>query len=606
MRVRAGDFLLINKIMSGILNQERQGMTNKETVRFDQDVEILLRDGTKTYADVYRPSKLGKYPVLLTRTPYDKSSAASKTGTVDAVLAASQGYAVVIQDVRGRYSSKGDFYTFSNESLDGYDSIEWAASQSWSSGKVGMYGGSYVGATQWLAAKSNPPSLTAIAPMITASDYHEGWAWQGGAFELGFNLSWTIGPLTSSNWENLSNKLDIPGKYKEKLTYAKDNLPEFFEHLPLSTLSILENGLAPYYYDWLNHPEYDDYWKDLSIEDHHPQITTPALNIGGWHDIFLGGTIRNFSGMRSNGATRRARDGQLLLIGPWVHGDTGVMAGSYGYGSISSRDSADIKGRVLSFYDRWLKEEDNTDPFEKPVRIFVMGSNEWRDEETWPLERAINTNFYFHSGGSANTLNGDGFLSQTTPDLEPYDSFLYNPYNPVPTKGGGLCCDDNYMRSGVYDQREIEGRQDVLVYSSPVLVEDLEVTGPVNVTLYASSSAVDTDFTAKLVDVDTRGFARNLTDGIIRARYRKSRDCASNITPGDIVKYEIDLWATSNVFLAGHSIRIEISSSNFPRFDRNMNTGAPIGQDSEPIAALQTVHHSRDYPSHITLPLVPS
>ena len=579
-------------------------MTIRTSIRFDQNLEVTMRDGTKTYADVFRPAADGQYPVLLTRTPYDKSSAASRSGGLDAINAASQGYAVVIQDVRGRYSSEGEFYTFVNETEDGLDSIEWAAAQPWAAGKVGMYGASYVGATQWLAARSEAPSLAAIVPTVTASDYHEGWAWQGGAFELGFNLSWSVGSLAHGNWNTLSAQLGLSNSALENLISSKDNLQPEFQHLPLSEMEVLKNGLAPYYYDWLSHPEYDEYWQKLSIQDNHNKIQIPALNIGGWHDIFLGGTIRNYTGMKSSGGNQSARDGQRLLLGPWVHGNTGTLAGSYNYGTSSSRDKENIHGRTLSFFDKYLKGETAKEPIDKSVRIFVMGINEWRDEEEWPLDRAVQTKFYMHSRGGANSLRGDGILSQDTPANEPPDSYHYNPQFPVPTAGGGLCCDDVFMQNGVFDQRPIEQRSDVLVYSTPPLEEPLEVTGPISVTLYASTTALDTDFTAKLVDVDTSGFARNLTDGIIRARYRKPRQSASFITPGDVVEYSIDLWSTSNVFLKGHQIRIEISSSNFPRFDRNLNTGGEIGSELAFVSALQTIHHSSEFRSHVTLPIV--
>jgi putative CocE/NonD family hydrolase len=260
---------------------------------------------------------------------------------------------------------------------------------------------------------------------------------------------------------------------------------------------------------------------------------------------------------------------------------------------------------MLRYYDYWLKGEDNGVPDDSPVRIFVMGDNVWRDEDEWPLSRAVSTKYYLRSGGRANTLNGDGTLGQDAPGDEPPDVFVYNPIDPVPTRGGGLCCDPTYAASGVYDQRPIESRSDVLVYSTPPLERDVEVTGPVSVTLYASSSAPDTDFTAKLVDVEPCGYARNLTDGIIRARYRKPRQPASPIEPDQVYEFNIDLWATSNVFKAGHRMRLEVSSSNFPRFDRNANTGAPIGTDATFVSALQTVLHTREHPSHVTLPVVP-
>ncbi len=576
------------------------------SVTFDYNVPILMRDGVTTYADVFRPRVDGPVPALLQRTPYDKTAPSNRTGTLDVIRAASHGFAVVVQDVRGRYASEGEFYTFFNEINDGYDSVEWVASQPWCSGKVGMFGVSYVGATQWLAAKSGAPSLAGIAPGVTASDYHEGWAWQGGAFELGFNLSWAMGALAAANWANLSQRLRLRSEDQERLIAAKDDLTQWFQHLPMGEMSELQNGLAPYYYDWLAHPEYDDYWKAVSIEESHADIGIPAFNFGGWYDIFLGGTIRNYERMRRLGATDLARSGQRLTIGPWIHGGSPLsVSGEYNFGTRAAGAAIDLMGEMLRYYDHVLLGEDNGFTDDKPVRIFVMGENVWRYEDEWPLSRAQTTSYYLHSGGKANSLEGDGALSVEPPGEETPDAFVYNPINPVPTVGGGLCCDPAFMANGAFDQRWVEGRQDVLVYSTPPLPQDVEVTGPVTVTLFAATNASDTDFTAKLVDVEPSGYARNLTDGIIRARYRNPRQPASPIRPGAVYEYEIDLWATSNLFKEGHRIRVEISSSNFPRFDRNTNTGDDIGEAEAFVPALQTVYHTAEYPSRIELPVVP-
>ena len=581
-------------------------MAGPYPVRFEPDIPVMLRDGTITYVDVFRRDVSELFTALLQRTPYDKSSVLSRTGTLDSIRAATSGYAVVIQDVRGRYSSDGEFYTFVNEIDDGYDSVEWVAGQSWCTGKVGMYGPSYVGATQWLAATSKPPSLVAIAPGVTASDYHEGWAWQGGAFELGFNLSWAIGALSSANWDNLSRRLLLRPEQKDSLIEAKDDLTASFRSLPMQDLPHLRGGLAPYYYDWLAHPEYDDYWRRICIEEYHSEITVPAFNFGGWYDIFLGGTLRNFTRMSQMGATEQARGGQRLVIGPWVHGGSPTnVSGEYGFGTSASSLAIDLQEMTLRFYDYWLKGEDNGWADERPVRVFVMGENVWRHEDEWPLRRAQVASYYLHSGGKANSLNGDGLLSPEMPGDEPPDVYVYNPIDPVPTRGGGLCCDPAFLPSGAFDQRPIESRPDVLVYSTPPLDRPVEVTGPVQVTLHASSSAPDTDFTAKLIDVEPSGYSRNLADGIIRARYRQPRQPASLIQPGQVYEYTIDLLATSNLFKQGHRIRVEISSSNFPRFDRNTNTGEAIGSDAGFVSALQTVYHTPEYPSHIKLPIVP-
>ena len=581
------------------------------SVKFEQNVPVELRDGTMTYADVFRPDKSGRFPALLQRTPYDKSLPFSRSLSIDSVRAALSGYAVVIQDVRGRYTSEGDFEPFQNEISDGYDSVEWLAAQPWCDGKVGTFGGSYVGATQWLAASSAPPSLKGIIPIVTASDYHEGWTYQGGAFELTFNLGWALTFLTAGNYQNLTRKLGLAPEGLEKLLDSFDSMGAALRHLPMKDWPDLKGDLAPYYYDWLAHPEYDDFWKRVCIEEYHSQIDVPAFSIGGWYDIFLGGTLRNFTRMREMGATETARRGQRLLIGPWVHGAAtsgaaGKPIGESYFGARSASAVQDIHGRQLRFYDHFLRDMDNGVADEKPVRIFVMGDNVWRDEDDWPLERAQPTPYFLHSAGRANTLNGDGSLSTDPPGHEPPDVFLYNPADPVPTTGGGLCCYDQFGNPGAFDQSAVEARADVLVYSTPPLERDTEVTGPITVTLYAASSASDTDFTAKLVDVcPADECARNLTDGIIRARYRVPRSPAQLITPGQVYEYTIDLWATSNVFKRGHRIRLEVSSSNFPRFDRNTNTGNVIAEDAAFIPATQTVLHDDQHRSHVTLPIVP-
>ena len=580
-------------------------MPDSLALKVETNLPVVMRDGVTLYADLYRPDGPGPFPVLLQRTPYDKTSPGSMTN-LDPLKAARNGYAVVIQDTRGRYTSQGEFYAFRDEINDGYDTVEWAAAQPWSTGKVGMYGASYVGATQWLAALSRPPHLTAIIPNVTASNYHEGWTYQGGAFELGFNVSWTLLQLTLANFAAISSVKNVPIEKRRQLINAVNGMESSFQHLPTNQLPHLMDGLASYYYDWLAHPEFDDYWQALCIEDHHGQLTVPALNIGGWYDIFLGGAIRNYLGMKANAATDDARQGQKLLIGPWQHGARGSsVVGSHYFGLAADAMALDLDGIHFRWFDYWLKGIDNGLSDDPPVRIFVMGDNAWRDEQEWPPARAQNTNYYFHSRGRANSLRGNGSLTPDSPGDEPPDVFLYNPADPVPTRGGPLCCNPYFAANGAFDQQDIESRPDVLVYSTPPLDQDLEVTGPVTVTLWAATSQTDTDFTAKLVDVCEDGCARNLTDGIIRARYRDSSSQPTLLEPGRPYRYTIDLWATSNVFQRGHQIRVEISSSNFPRFDRNTNTGNVIAQDTAFQPALQTIFHDAQHPSHITLPVVP-
>jgi len=573
------------------------------TIISEMGLPARMRDGVTLYADVYRPDGDGPWPVLLQRTPYDKSQ--GRTGALEVMRAASHGYAVVIQDTRGRYESEGEFYPFLDEPNDGYDTVQWCVEQPWSSGKVGMFGRSYVGATQWLCAITNPPGLTCIAPGITASDYYEGWTYQGGALAWGFALSWTMRQLTMANMGAISSRHDVPEGTREGLLAAFNELDCTFRHQPIVELPQLKAPLAGYFYDWIRHSSSDDYWNRWKIEDHYPHITTPALHIGGWHDIFLLGTLRNFVGMQAHAEDTTARGGQRLIVGPWHHGPFGEISGEFFFGLGAAGPAIDTDGIHLRWFDHWLKGEQNGAGQDAPVRLFVMGNNEWRDEQEWPLARTEYTDYYLHSGGKANTASGDGSLSPEAPRSEVPDVFVYDPRDPVPTHGGALCCGPSFVPGGAYDQQAVEARSDVLCYTTPPLESDIEVTGPLTVTLFAATTAADTDFTAKLVDVEPCGAARSLVDGIIRARYRQGTDESRPISPGAVEEYAINLVATSNVFKAGHRIRLEISSSNFPRFDRNFNTAAEPWEATECVPALQTIHHDGQYPSRIRLPIIP-
>jgi putative CocE/NonD family hydrolase len=566
--------------------------TERYEVAVERGVVAKMRDGVTLRADIYRPKAEGKFPVLLQRTPYDKRGAADF-----GLKAAARGYVVIVQDVRGRYASEGEWYTFRHESEDGYDTVEWAAALPYSNGKVGMFGGSYVGATQMLAAIAAPPHLAGIFPVVTASNYHDGWTYQGGAFEQWFNESWTTG-LAQDTLNRRAGREANP-------------VLQWIGKLPLTSYPVLAadpENLAPYFSDWLAHPNYDDYWKKLSIADHHDKVLAPAFHVGGWYDIFQGGTWRNYVGIKAHGGSDAARRGQRLIIGPWYHGPFDGRTGEVDFGPAAR--SADGKAFdtdevMLRWYDYLLKGESNGTEREKPVKIFVMGENTWREEDDWPLARAKNTRYFLHSGGHANSLMGDGTLSTEAPQAEPSDHFVYNPAEPAPTRGGGLCCDNERLASGAFDQRPVEARNDVLVFTTPAFKQEFEVTGPLSLELYASSSAVDTDFTAKLVDVWPNGLAQNLTDGILRARFRNSQEKSEFMNPGEVYEFTIDLWATSNVFKAGHRLRLEVSSSNFPRFDRNLNTGEPAAFSSRVVKASNTVLHDREHPSALILPIVP-
>ena len=562
-------------------------------VIIQRNVPATMRDGVVLHADIYRPDAPGKFPVILERTPYNKDGSLGF-----AMKAAERGYIAVVQDVRGRYTSQGEWYPFKYESQDGYDTVEWAASLPYSDGKVGMVGGSYVGATQMLAAIAHPPHLAGIFPFVTASNYHDGWTYQGGAFEQWFNESWTSGLAQNT----LARKV-------ADVTNARDGMWT----LPLSQYPLYNFGpgspwpkdlgaLAPYFLDWLKHPTFDDYWKRWAIEEHYPDIKVPAYIVAAWYDIFQGGSLRNYEGIRAHGGTEAARNETRLMVVIGGHAGNGRKIGEVDFGPQADFDLDEIE---LRWYDHLLKGIDNGVENEKPVRIFVMGDDTWREESSWPPARAKSTDFYLHSGGQANSLTGDGSLSMTPPQSEPGDHYVYDPENPVPTLGGPLCCDAAHLMPGPVDQRPDEARPDVLVYTTPPFKQDFETTGPVKLVLYAGSSAVDTDFTGKLVDVWPNGFAQNLTEGIIRARYRDSQVTPEFMNPGQIYKFTIDLWSTSNVFKAGHRLRLEVSSSNFPRFDRNPNTGEDPESASRWVKATNTIYHDSEHPSVLVLPVVP-
>jgi putative CocE/NonD family hydrolase len=474
-----------------------------------------------------------------------------------------------------------------------------------------MYGTSYVGATQWLAAIATPPSLKAIIPIFTASDYYEGWTYQGGAFEWGFMCNWVLPFFTSADLLHRQERDPLPdfAEWKQRLIDAIDDMHDTVKTLPLGDIPVNPEW-SPYFQEWMEHSTRDDFWKAVSIEDRHDTIRVPALNIAGWYDIFLDGSIRNFTGVQEKGATDEARSGARLVIGPWTHttpplAQSGAVDFGLDAGASLQPLSMDIDGLYLKFLDRWLKGIDDGYDEEPPVQVFVMGEDVWRMENEWPLGRAVNTEYFLHSDGNANSISGDGSISTERPGDERPDIFLYDPYHPVPTAGGQLCCYPYTLPPGAYDQQAVEARTDVLVYVTPPLAQDVEVTGPITLTLWAATSAVDTDFTGKLVDIYPDGYTRNLTDGIIRARYRQGTDEARPITPGEPTEYTIDMWATSNLFKAGHRIGLEVSSSNFPRFDRNLNTGHVLGADAEMKPAIQTIFHDAEHPSKVVLPIVP-
>jgi putative CocE/NonD family hydrolase len=571
----------------------------------DRDVAMTTRDGVTLRADVYRPEGPGRFPVLLSRLPYDKALR-RRPGDIDVFV--DRGYVVIMQDTRGRFASEGDeYYPLVWEAQDGYDAVEWAAGLPFASGRVGTMGQSYLGATQYLLAPTRPPHLAASFPVSAAADFHQCWVYHtGGAFELGWQIPYAIlmarDTIARRDLKALWSELEVelaaaPTPWAPPLT------AEGYRRLPLAAWAERLAPVARYLADYLRHPEDGPEWWRINVERRHAEIGVPMYHVTSWYDIFLHGGLAHFRGLRDHARTPEARAGQKLLVGPWAHLFPYTSPTSSGTGDIDFGPAAlvDMHEIQLRWFDHWLKGIDTGILEEPPVKIFVMGDNRWRDESEWPLARTRYTPYYLRSRGRANTARGDGGLDREPPADEGPDQFTYDPADPVPTRGGNTLI----LAMGVQDQRPVEEREDVLVYTGPVLTEALEVTGPIAVTLYAASSARDTDFTAKLVDVRPDGYAQNLADGIVRARYRDSRQTPALLTPGEVTRFTIDLWATSHVFRAGHRIRVEVSSSNFPRFDRNLNTGVDQATGTRGQAARQTVFHDGRYPSHITLPVIP-
>ncbi len=553
----------------------------------ENDVAIPMRDGVVLRADVYRPEVDAPVPAVVNRTCYDRSFSLTPPAAIDPDAATAAGLALVCQDVRGQFSSDGEFYPFIAEAADGADTIEWVAAQDWCNGSVVMAGRSYSGATQWLAAGERPAPLVAISPVVTGSSYYEGWVYQGGAFQLGFNLFW-------------AQMMNAPR--------MKSSLGEQFRHLPITEPPLLEGTDAGFYHDWLAHPTDDEFWARAAINRLYDRIEVPVLHVGGWYDLLLKGTLENFRRIRAEGATERARRHSRLLVGPWAHGTTYGAYPDHSFPEFEGADRIDLAQVQIGFFRAALADGDGDggDAPERPVRIFVMGENRWREESDWPLPHAEEQRWFLHSDGQA--AAGGGRLSREAPGDEPPDEYTYDPADPAPTLGGPTLLPASFMRtnSGPTDQRRAEERADVLVYSSAALQEPLPVIGPLTVVLFAATSTRDTDFVAKLCDVDGDGVSRILAEGILRARYRDGFTNPKPVEPERVYEYRIDLVATSNVFAPGHRIRVSVTSSSFPRFDRNTNTGNPLGadRDSDLIRARQLIFHDADRGSHIVLPVV--
>jgi putative CocE/NonD family hydrolase len=561
------------------------------TVEIDQPVP--MRDGTILRADVYRPEAPGNYPVLLIRIPYDKTQSENVIYAHPSWYAR-HGYIVVCQDTRGRYQSDGEFYPFKYEAQDGYDTVEWCGALERSTGKVGMFGASYGGATQLLAAVEAPPSLATLIPSVTASQYYEGWTYNQGAFALGFALSWAL-----SLGINVAQKRgDDAAAASFAVGFAASLALDW--SLPLDDIPALNNQDTPFFNDWIAHPTYDDYWKQWSIDEDYSRIQVPALHVAGWYDIFLPGSVRNFVGLRANAGNERARANQRLLIGPWFHIPWRVLGGV-------EEDEASphaFDAWQIDWFDRHLKAEpvENADA---PVRLYILREGKWRDFDNWPPTGSKSTAFYLHSEGRANSHFGDGTLDTTAPENELPDVYTYDPVGPQPGHGGHSCCFENVAPMGPADQYQREVNNGVLVYTSAPLEEPMWLIGDVSATIYGATTAVDTDYAVRLCVVDRNGISTNIQEGIVRARYRESLTNPTLLEQGKIYRYEIPLGPVGVKLDKGERIRVQVTSNDFPQWDRNLNTGnSPSSEGlASAIVATQAIYHDAEHPSSVTLPV---
>jgi uncharacterized protein len=571
--------------------------------RVETDVMVPMRDGVTLATDLWIPDGEDPKPALLVRLPYGKNLFPSMPFMANTLFLLESGYCVVWQDCRGTSRSNGVFVPHRDDPSDGADTVEWIGRQSWCDGNVGMYGLSYLGMTQWATASEGAECLKAIVPAATTTDlYATPWYSPGGALSWHTVWTWSVQQSMMIARKNLAEgagDLDTLIQLSGLLADAEEQLAK----LPITDHPLLEKT-APWLANWVDHPERDELWEALAVVNHLDRVQIPVLHLAGWFDLFVDSACRTFTRMRTEAGTAEARQWQRLIIGPWDHLNQEGIYHDRSFGLTGSIYAADVNGTHLRFFDRHLRGDPAVDPG-SPVRIFVMGINEWRDEPDWPLPDTQHVDYYLDSSGRANTASGDGALTTDIPTVETADTYQYDPHDPVPTLGGRIILAPP-IGTGPVDQRRVEQRHDVLCFTTPVMDEPLEVTGHISLVLYVSSSALDTDFTGKLVDVFPDGRAFFLSEGVLRARYRNSLTTPELLEPGAVYQLTLDLSVTSNVFLPGHSIRLEVSSSNFPRYNRNTNSGGVIAQDGpgQVVVATNRVLHGPVHPSRLILPVI--
>jgi putative CocE/NonD family hydrolase len=569
-------------------------------VRVEQNVQIPMRDGIKLSTDLYFPVDAGpRLPVILIRTPYDKAPYLKPNGAAREF--SGHGYVVAVQDTRGRHASQGEYTAFAGDVTDGYDTTDWLAKQSWSNGNIGTYGCSYVGDVQILQSQLRHPNLKAMIPQAAGSSigaagdrYYYFGARKAGNMDFASGLGW---------FSNQGNKV----RTQPAPQIPDSKLREVWGTLPLVGMVERAGGAPSDWDNMVSRELTDSWWDQFGYLKGNERFDVPALHIGSWYDFGVAEVLLEFNLLRTNAESARARDNQFAVISPTNHCQS--ETGTSEHTVVGGRDVGDARFAYYSLYlqwfDHWLKGIDNGATQRPKLMLFVMGRNVWRGEQEWPLARTKYTRYYLHSDGHANGSSGTGVLSTIAPKKESTDQYTYDPGNPAPSRGGPICCTGDPKADGSYDQSEIEKRADVLVYTTPVLKEGLEITGPLKAVLYSSSSAKDTDFTAKLVDVYPDGKAYNVQEGILRARFREGFTKKVWMKPNETYEIPIDLEASSNYFGPGHRIRLEVSSSNFPRFDRNLNTGGNNFDETKWVTAKNNVHHSGEHASYILLPVIP-
>ncbi len=545
------------------------------------DVKVPMRDGVNLATSIFLPLSGDSFPVVLVRTAYNRN------GFLDSFFL-NQGIAMVVQDCRGRYDSEGAFEPFVNEPSDGFDTLEWIGHQSWCNGRIGMYGDSYLAAVQFAVGPMQSPYLKALNPRFMAVDCWKHAYYVDGAFSLALTWSW----LAFETGTRTSRAQVMP----------LFDVPKLIRHLPLLTLDEASGfGEVKPYRDYLCSQRFGPLWERFNYNRDYKHYTMPVLLLGGWYDNYPGEAVTAFMGLRKEAPTPRLRDSHRLILGPWSHGiHAGSVLGEMDYGPEATREN--------DAHQRWLRcllKDGKPASFQAaPVRIFVMGINRWRDEYEWPLAR---TRFTPHD------LRADGILSREKPaTAEDPDRYVYDPADPVPSLGGNHSVGPynpglyDFVKPGAFDQRPVEARPDVLTFTTPVLKQEVEVTGPVVMTLWASTSARDTDFVARLTDVYPDGRSFNITEGVIRGRFRKDVwGPPELLEPDKPYEFTIDLLVTSIVFKAGHRIRVDITSSHFPVWSRNQNTGNDPATDTAMQTARQCIYHDAAHPSHIRLPVIP-